>query len=124
MICPNCEKAIANNIDQCPLCGCRFPVKELPKSNAKKPVVAPIPTFENGQQESNPKKMDTGKICPNCKHTISTTAMFCKFCGTQIIAQEAPAVEKIQEDIKSCPSCNKEVNATAAFCKWCGMRYT
>jgi len=119
MICPNCEKEIKNNIAQCPHCGCRFPVKEQPKQpvvNPTTPVKPPINTSQN-----NTNTVVQGKNCPNCKQTISATATFCKYCGTQMIVKET-IIETTQANIKICQSCNKEINVMATFCKWCGTK--
>src|SRR5574344_1298307 len=134
MICPNCEQEIANNIAQCPHCGCRFPVKELPKPPVvkqqpqpvppptTKPVSPPIPTQENSPQNADAATIQ-GKNCPNCKKIISTTAAFCRFCGTPMVAKgTAERIESIEANIKTCQNCNKSVSANATFCKWCGQK--
>jgi len=139
MLCPNCEKEIANNVVQCSHCSCRFPVKEPPRPQviplqpkpvvprqtqqepAAKPIITPFPASEIRQQ-GNAKNATSnsisGKNCPNCKNEISETATFCKYCGTKIIE----TVTTTQENIKICPSCNKEISQTATFCKWCGAK--
>ena len=120
MICPNCEKEIVSNIAQCPHCGCRFPVKEQPKQPVVKPNPIPIKTQEKTMQNA-PASVVSGKSCPNCKQTISATATFCKYCGTQIVVKEK-AVETTETNSKICSSCNKPISPTATFCKWCGMK--
>ena len=127
MICPNCEKEIANNIAQCQYCGCRFPVKEPPKPpvappqqkpQVTKPMVAPVVPIQEIKQQATATR---GKLCPHCKQTISETATFCKFCGKQVVVKEQ-TIETTQANIKICQNCNKEINATATFCKWCGTK--
>ena len=120
MICPNCEKEIAKNIAQCPHCGCRFSVKEQAKRTVVKPIPAPVKQQDSVSQNTA-NTVVSGKNCPNCKQTISATATFCKYCGTQIIVKET-IVETPQVNIKICSSCNKSINQTATFCKWCGTR--
>jgi len=135
MICPNCEKEIASNIAQCPYCGCRFPVKELPKPPVVKqqpqpvqlppattPVSPPIPMQENNLQNADAATIQ-GKNCPICKKLINATAAFCRFCGTSMASKDTTEnIETIKESMKTCQNCNNPVSANATFCKWCGQK--
>jgi uncharacterized membrane protein YvbJ len=129
MICPNCEKEIANNIAQCPHCGCHFAVK-----TASKPVPIPqgVPQNEKGTVAE--------KSCPHCGSTIAEKAVFCSRCGLSVVQRQDATIggtmPKPQEisrseneiiptiatapETKFCKHCGKTITATAAFCKWCG----
>ncbi|MGM9838435.1 MAG: zinc-ribbon domain-containing protein [Paludibacteraceae bacterium] len=114
MICPNCEKEIADNIAQCEYCGCHFPVREIPRTEPKKSqssffrqentsptskqreaVVPPVTEQERPKQAASETDKGTtshaSKICPHCGKPIASTAMFCRFCGNKVSpAEEVP----------------------------------
>jgi predicted amidophosphoribosyltransferase len=138
MICPNCEKEIANNIAQCPHCGCQFAVKVTPKPT---PVVKeqPKPVLPPPEVTQNEKGAVTEKSCPHCGSAITERAVFCGQCGLPVQRQEATTEETIPKpqeipqsenevitsaetmpETKFCKHCGKTITTTAAFCKWCG----
>ncbi|MDR2126515.1 MAG: zinc ribbon domain-containing protein [Prevotellaceae bacterium] len=118
MICPNCEKEIANSIAQCPYCGCQFAVKEIPKP-APPPVVTEQPKPQEVSQNEN-KLRATEKNCPHCGKAIAENAVFCKWCGLSIEQQQNTATSETPSGAKFCKNCGKATIAAAAFCKWCG----
>jgi len=53
---------------------------------------------------------ETGQRCPDCNQMIPDDAVFCPFCGHQIMV------------FQRCSSCGKNLSPKARFCPRCGAR--
>ncbi len=122
MICPNCDIKIETGIEQCPHCGCHFPLsakqereqerlereqKEREEKARQEQLRQESLQKERIRQEEAAKKkkeqhdrLDKGSDIPDKTK------------------KQAPPNEEAGNIC--CPHCGKGCNKNASFCKWCG----
>lgn len=120
MICPNCDKEIETGIEQCPNCGCHFPVSEKQKREQKRIEKEQKEREEKARQEQQRKererkerqeKLEKEKHIAEKKERKEESPR--KDEGIQNISKQ-----EVSGDL--CPNCGKELSSDARFCKWCG----
>lgn len=124
MICTNCDKELEMGMEQCPYCGCHFPLSAKKKREQER--------LERERKELERKarlaKMEEQKndtegqsLCPNCGKPLHEGALFCKWCGISL-QQDDELETSVPPVSKRCPNCGKELKPEALFCNRCGQR--
>ena len=57
------------------------------------------------------------RTCPKCGRKVEGDSQFCRYCGTELPAQEK---YKPEENELICPVCGRKAAAGASFCMGCG----
>ena len=125
MICPNCDKEIETGIDQCPYCGCHFPMSAKQKCEEKE------------RQKKLKQERRTAEIEEQKRLEKKKQAELERIKSEQKLREEDEKKQKTEEDntrkeevIQNtskqeeadvlCPNCGKKLNSDARFCRWCG----
>lgn len=148
MICPNCEKDILDNLDQCPHCGCQFAIGECLKHEMEQRERERLQREQVEQKYQEQEKCErqekeqrehkereqtewvrcaaSSKVaCPHCGNENMVGVQFCKYCGKNMKSESVinnPVQEQPAQSFKICKTCGKQLKNQAAFCKFCGTK--
>lgn len=124
MICTNCDKELEMGTEQCPYCGCHFPLsakKKREQERLERERIELEGKARRAEMEEQKNDTEAQVPCPNCGRPLHKGALFCKWCGVSMQKKD-----EVPTDVSSvsiiCPNCGKELKPNAIFCNKCGQK--